>query len=132
MLAHQILALVFPEPGLNTAHCSINKSIIQCLIQMQATMERLKSTSPCSPFDMLTVMFGLHQNHHVIIIMLTNNKISKRAYTFLNVATNSSVNGHGRRSWSRLERLHIIHISLQESTNQPKLACNHVHCLVPH
>ncbi|KAI5417691.1 hypothetical protein KIW84_042344 [Lathyrus oleraceus] len=53
MLAHQILALVFPEPGLNTAHCSINKSIIQCLIQTQATMERLKSTSPCSPFDML-------------------------------------------------------------------------------
>ncbi|KAI5417692.1 hypothetical protein KIW84_042345 [Lathyrus oleraceus] len=61
MLAHQILALVFPEPGPNTAHCSINKSIIQCLIQTQATMERLKSTSPCSPFDMLIVIQDLRQ-----------------------------------------------------------------------
>lgn len=77
-LAHQILALLFPEPGLNTTHCNINKSIIQCLIQMKTTMERLKSTLPYYPFTMLVVMFGLHQDHHIIIIMLTCHKTSKK------------------------------------------------------
>lgn len=37
---------------------------------MQATMERLNSTLPCSPFAVLAVMFGLRQDHHIVIIML--------------------------------------------------------------
>ncbi|KAI5439714.1 hypothetical protein KIW84_025185 [Lathyrus oleraceus] len=53
------------KPQTETRKCnSSNKSIIQCLIQMQATMERLKSTLPCSPFDMLTPNFDA--THHML------------------------------------------------------------------